>query len=476
MYVTIICSIITFTFSAALSGCGSRTTLSGDTQTDARTDEGHADGGDGRDYLPLPETWIATIGSEHGDYAVSVIESRDENLIIIGNTTSFHDGLWSDIWIAKVTMQGGILWQKTLGGGSEDIAKTVTENSRREIVVAAQSYSFSDADSGILAAKLDGAGELKWQKILTGHGDCWPVEIVAVGDGGFFIAGNCRWSEGGPYMDDITIVKLDENGDIVWQKRFGGRERDQANAAIKSSDGGFIVAGWTKSFGAGSLDMWILKFDSDGEAVWQKTIGGSSGDSAEAVIEYHDGGIIAAGHADESGFGGRDIQVVKLESSGELAWKKIIGGESNDEALSLCETRDGGIVIAGATTSFGIGGDMLLIGLDRGGSILWQKTIGNHDSDDARRIIEGSDGTLIAVGYTFSFGAGSYDMWVIKSLGSGDITGGCSLLKDAAASSLDSDSVVQTSDGEVLDEPFSSAGISVIENSTSFIPSFLCPE
>jgi hypothetical protein len=155
-------------------------------------------------------------------------------------------------------------------------------------------------------------------------------------------------------------VKIDGSGNVQWTKTIGGSSDDFAYSIIQSSDGGYVVAGETNSFGAGSSDFWVVKLDSSGNVVWTKTIGWSSGDYANSIIQSSDGGYVVAGYTWSFGAGGPDFYVVKLDSSGNVIWTKTIGGSDHDEAYSIIQSSDGGYVVAGYTESFGAGGGIYM--------------------------------------------------------------------------------------------------------------------
>jgi hypothetical protein len=216
-------------------------------------------------------------------------------------------------------------------------------------------------------------------------------------------------------------VKLDSGGNVQWTKTIGGSDLDVATSIIQSSDGGYVVAGGTSSFGAGSADMYVVKLDANGNVIWTKTIGGGSDDGAASIIQSSDGGYVVAGSSDSFGAGSYDIYVVKLDSSGNVIWTKTIGGSDWDVARSIIQSSDGGYVVAGYTGSFGAGGDIYVVKLDSGGNVQWTKTIGGSNYDEAGSIIQSSDGGYAVAGYTYSFGAGGRDIYLVKMDANGNV-------------------------------------------------------
>jgi hypothetical protein len=188
-------------------------------------------------------------------------------------------------------------------------------------------------------------------------------------------------------------VKLDSSGNVIWTKTIGGGSDDFAYSIIQSSDGGYVVAGWTSSFGAGSDDIYVVKLDSGGNVQWAKTIGGSDWDFATSIIQSSDGGYVVAGGTSSFGAGDWDMYVVKLDSGGNVQWAKTIGGSDNDGAVvvtdgnvviiyivgSITQSSDGGYVVTGGTQSFGAGnGDFYVVKMDANGNVCFSQNITNY--------------------------------------------------------------------------------------------------
>ena len=202
----------------------------------------------------------------------------------------------------------------------------------------------------------------------------------------------------------------------VWQKTYGGSNLDWASSIQQTTDGGYIVAGWTESFGAGNMDFYIIKLDSNGNKVWEKTYGGSENDVAYSIQQTSDGGYIVAGGTYSFGAGSADFYIIKLDSNGNKVWGKTYGGSNDEWARSIQQTTDGGYIVAGTTYSFGAGyDDFYIIKLDSNGDKVWEKTYGGSSYDEAYSIQQTSDGGYIVAGGTSSFGAGSADFYIIKT-------------------------------------------------------------
>jgi uncharacterized delta-60 repeat protein len=371
---------------------------------------------------PAPHTFAKAIGGNDWDGAYSIIQDSDGGYVVAGSTGSFGAGS-VDIYLVKLDSEGNIVWTKTIGGSGIDVAYSIIRSSDGGYVVAGYTRNESSYydDSNIYVMKLDSGGNVVWAKTIGKSsigGTLWEVawSIIQSSDGGYVVAG---YTGAG---SDIYLVKLDSSGNVIWIKTIGGQSGDVAYSIIQSSDGGYVVAGYTYSFGAGGSDVYVVKLDSAGNVVWNKTIGGIGDDIAYSVIQSSDGGYVVAGYTQSFGAGIRDIYLVKLDSGGNVVWSKTIGGRLKDEANSITQSSDGGYVVAGYTQSFGAGGsDMYLVKLDSSGNVQWTKTIGGRSADGAYSIIQSSDGGYVVAGYTESFGAGGSDMYVVKMDANGNV-------------------------------------------------------
>jgi len=365
-------------------------------------------------------TFAKTIGGSGDDRAHSIIQSSDGGYVVAGETRSFGAGDW-DIYVVKLDSSGNVIWTKTIGGSSSDWATSIIQSSDGGYIVAVNTWSFGAGTWDIYVVKLDSAGNVLWTKTIGGSDweEVWS--IIQSSDGGYVVAS--RTYSFGAGDNDIYLVKLDSSGNVIWTKTIGGSAWDGASSIIQSSDGGYVVAGGTSSFGAGNADMYVVKLDSAGNVIWTKTIGGSNWDEAQSIIQSSDGGYVVAGKTWSFGAGSADMYVVKLDSAGNVIWTKTIGGSNDDEAVSIIQSSDGGYVVAGWTGSFGAGGaDFFVVKLDSSGNVVWAKTIGGI-GDDAwgNSIIQSSDGGYVVVGHTQSFGAGGVDMYVVKMDANGNV-------------------------------------------------------
>ena len=311
--------------------------------------------------------WQYTYGGNGDDMAYAVQETSDEGYIIAGYTYSFGAGE-SDYWILKLTSEGDIEWQFTYGGIGDDTAYSIQETSDGGYIVVGYMHFFGIQTSDIWILKLTSEGDIEWQHIYGGTGDDKAYSVQQTSEGGYIVAGSIQYL--GALDHDFWILKLTSAGFFEWQRIYGGYGDDVAYSIQETSDEGYIAAGYTDSFGFKESEFWILKLASNGDIEWESIYGGSDNDYLNCIQETSDGGYIAAGYTESFGAGGLDSLVLKLSSAGNIEWQRAYGGSEEDVAHFIQETSDGGYIAAGYTDSFGAGGsDFLLLKLFSDGDI-----------------------------------------------------------------------------------------------------------
>jgi hypothetical protein len=377
--------------------------------------------------VPGAVQWAMTYGGTRSDYSYSIKETRDGGYVMAGGTWSF--GANWDAWILKLDGNGDIQWQNAYGGTNDDYAYSIQQTSDGGYVVAgAMSFIMSGSDIWIL--KLDGNGGIQWQNTYGGVNNDRANAIQQTSDGGYVVAGETgSFGAGG---SDAWILKIDGSGNVQWAKAYGNTNNDYANSIQQTLDGGYVVAG-ERSSGTSSSSAWIFKLDGNGNMIWQ-TFGNlySGYGSAECIQQTSDGGYIVAGWTNYSS-GGSDAWVSKLDGNGNKQWAKVYGGTGYNYAYSIQQISDGGYIVAGMTRSFGAGkNDAWLLKLDGDGNMQGQKTYGGTSDDNAYSIQQASDGGYIVAGETESFGAGGSDAWILKLDAAGEIPG-CSAIGTSGA-------------------------------------------
>jgi len=363
----------------------------------------------------IPDTlWTRTFGGTNIDIGHSVQNTSDGGFIITGYTRSFGTMSGRNVWLIKTDGLGNLQWHNTFGGNNDDEGYSVQQTSDGGYIIAGLTNSFGSGLKDIYLIKTDSLGNLVWERTFGGSNDDEGYSVLQTNDGGYIVAGvTSSFSFGGR---DIYLVKTDASGNSVWQKNLGGLSSDGAWNIQHTSDGGFIIAGWTFSHGPGFLgNAWIVKTDSLGNQQWHQAFGGTEVDRAYYVQQTTDGGYILTGYTDSFGAGLYDVLLIKTDNLGNQQWMKTFGGSGRDYGNSVQQTLDGGYIVVGYTLSFGAGGDdVYLVKTDANGNLQWFKTYGGSSSDVGYSVIETPDGGYVITGHTLSFGAGVHDVWLIR--------------------------------------------------------------
>ena len=413
-------------------------------------------------YFPFdvfPQTgssieWQKTYGGSLSDKAFAMSKTIDGGYIVAGSSYSSNGDVllnsgMEDVWILKVNSVGTIEWQKTFGGSGSDVAKSVIQTSDNGYIIAGYTNStdgnvtqfYGGFDFWVL--KLTNAGNLMWQKSYGGTGDEQANSIIQTNDGGYAVAGKSNSTTGmitdHRGQNDAWIVKIDALGATTWAKSFGGPLDEEAYSIIQTPDLGYALACSATSStldlstNFGQQDYWILKLSTGGTILWQKSFGGSMSDIPAQIISTKDGGFCIAGTSSSpdgnvtGNHASADFWIVKTVPTGNLLWQKCYGGTNGDFATSLIENADSSFVVTGYTQS--TDGDILFnngmldywtIKIAKTGNLIWQKSLGGINYDQAWAVSATADNDYMIAGSTQSLNGdvtsnhGADDFWLVK--------------------------------------------------------------
>jgi len=259
--------------------------------------------------------WDEVFGENGPDIANSIIRTKDGGYAVAGFIWTIYAGK-QDIWIIKLDENGNKEWDKTFNKDENDVAYSIIQTKDGGYAIAGSTGLKLWGEVNCWVIKLDAKGNMKWENSFGGTGWDEIFSIVQTKDGSF-VATGCVWSKGAG-RGDIYIAKLNKNGDLVWDKTFGGSENDEAYSIIQTDDEGYAVTGITVLEDTGDRDIWVIKLDKDGNKVWDKTLGGASEDWANSIIQDKNGNYIVAGWTKSIGAGKTDVWIVKLDENGNL--------------------------------------------------------------------------------------------------------------------------------------------------------------
>ncbi|MFI5171672.1 MAG: T9SS type A sorting domain-containing protein [Chitinophagales bacterium] len=454
--------------------------------------------------------WQKDYGGDKSDLARFAIPTADNGFLVGASSSSGMNGNKTepsfgdyDYWILKLNASGNIEWQNTIGGTYGDYVTCAIQTDDGGYLIGGYSNSGITGDKtepylgghDYWIIKLNSTGIIEWQKVYGGNLTDYLITMISTSDGGYLLAGysesgiSIYKTEANIGLYDYWVVKINNTGIIEWDNTYGGSLDDYLSSAIQTSDNGYLFGGSSRSnisddksedrIGSYS-DMWVIKTNNSGNIEWENTIGGNNTDGISDLAMTSDGNYFIAGIS-ESGInhdkdvnlvGETDFWLLKLNSAGDIIWQKDIGGSDYESLADICPTIDGGFLLAGSSVSPISGdksepsfenpefpdedSDYWLVKLDADGEIQWQNSIGGDVDDELVSVEQTADGGIILNGQTNSgisgdktealkmesFAAFS-DSWLIKLSGACFGTETCNTLDDDCNGLID-DGVVET--------------------------------
>ena len=359
--------------------------------------------------------WQTIYGGDEDDIAYGIVALEEGDSAVVGTCKSFG-AKRTDICLTRMTAKGEMKWRLWIGGKKKDEGKAISRAADGSILVLGHSKSFSEEyDYDLLVAKVSLEGKLVWQQNLGGKRGEFAGGIAGTDDGGALIVGDSKsYSENGD--KDIYIAKLDKEGKLISAHTVGGEKDDSATALTRTRDGNFVAVGSREIEYTGNTDFFVMKLDQDGKKIWAQTYGEEFADTLDGVTATIDGGIVAIGKTRSYGSEQTDLTVMKYAADGKLIWHKIYGFKYYEYGNAVATTRDGGFILAGGTNTLGKGNhSAYVLALDKAGELIWSHVYGDERKDVAHGVARMSDGSVIVVGESNSFKR-SKNFYMIKLL------------------------------------------------------------
>ncbi|MEA2054599.1 MAG: hypothetical protein U9O96_05735 [Candidatus Thermoplasmatota archaeon] len=341
--------------------------------------------------------WNKKLGdSNHDESAMDIIQTDDGGYIIAGVIMSH--GVWKgDVWLTKIDKEGNEIWSKTFGGREDDAGSSVIQ-ADDGYVMAGYAHSYGKGEADYWLIKTDRSGNEEWNRTYGGKYDDFGMKVIKTKDRGYAIVGTTH-SFNFP-DDDIWIIKTDKEGNMLWNKTFGGNKTEFGDDIIEIEDG-YLISGITYSYTTyGGWDIWLVKADRQGNEIWSKTYGWWDFEMNAHIIEVEEGYIIA-GTTISTPTGWGDAYLIQIDRQGNEVWSKTYGGWDSDHVSSIKKTDDG-YILAGATETYDVGNlfDAWLLKVDNNGNEVWNKSFGGRDREVANAVIPTKDGSYIIAGGT----------------------------------------------------------------------------
>ncbi|MCH8201587.1 MAG: protein kinase, partial [Proteobacteria bacterium] len=302
-------------------------------------------------FEPYPVTWERVLGGMANDAGTALAILSGGGIAVAGWTESKGAG-GADVWILKFDEKGKTIWEHTRGGPGDENATAIVELPQGELAIAGWRKAKGSKTANMLVGKMDASGNTIWERTYSSNGNEYAAGLVVLANGRLAVAGVPR--DSGRKRSKMRLVKISTTGNISWQLTFDTTITDRFGALAALADGGLAVATST-TYQRDHQDLWILRLDRSGKQVWGKAFGGQRNEYADAIVALKDGGFLVAGRIEGDRGSSDEIQIIKLDRSGNPVWERIFSGIESDGVKSLAVLPDGTIVAAGRTRSGGAG-------------------------------------------------------------------------------------------------------------------------
>ncbi len=372
--------------------------------------------------LAAQQKCSVTIGGAGSDQALYAIETQDGGYALVGWTNSFGGGGW-DLYLVKTNAQGVIQWTRTYGGPGDEADCSIEELADGGFVIASRTNSSGAGSTDFFILRTEADGALRWARTYGGADWDEAHSLCTDGQGDIYITGYSNSFGAG--AQDVVVMRLDSEGAMKWVRTCGTADSERGHKIQLLANGDLLVAAETRGAGAGGWDLLLMRFTGDGALLWSRTYGTAGDDFGWDARATADGGFVFVGYTGNGGAGEEDICLMKTDASGDPIWTRVYGGVGTDRGFSVQQTADAGYLVCGTTTSFGHGGqDIILLRTDEAGGVEWSKSYGGELSDGTIYGLATADGGCLIGGYTSTGAWDEWDFMLIKTDGRGN-SGGC---------------------------------------------------
>jgi len=387
---------------------------------------------DTADASTLNAFWAKSFGGTERDVFNYIQKTADNGYIAAGITRSFG-ARGIDVLVVKFDSDCDIEWAKMfIGEEKTDWAYSIQQTRDMGYIISGATFSFGAIADDVLLIKIDSQGNIEWAKKYASVRADASWLCLQTKDDGYILTGDVyRGSTG--IVSDILVMKLDNKGSVEWAKAIGSEvERSAASSICETVDGGYIVGGFLGGKGDAAI---AIKLDAKGKIEWLKALDGINSDGGCSIQQTKDKGYIMSGWTMSYGAGNNDVLVVKLDEKGNVAWSKSYGASKDDWSNFVQETEGDGFVVGGGTTSFSSGDqDMLILKIDKNGKVEWARVFGGKLNERVWSVTQTSEKGYVAAGESNSFGTGNSDAILIHLDETGNIPGtSCEYLKDVTS-------------------------------------------
>ncbi len=352
--------------------------------------------------------WAKTYGGDAWDEAFGLVETANGDLILSGYTKAQE----KHMWIIKLDEFGNSRWGKTYKAKPVSEGKDIIIGNDSNIIAVGYSIKPFSYQSDLWIVKLNQQGEKLWDKNYGGVADESANSIVAAYDGGYIMAGVTTTTS--DFQENALVIKVDSAGEKLWERTFGGSKSDFANDIIETKDKGIVVCGLASSRGEGFQSFWVAKMDSSGTDIWDYVYRINQWDIATSVVEGLDGYLYVVGYTKTYSIIDYDVVLIKLDQNGNLIWQKVFSWGRWDQATSVCNSFDNGILVAGFSRSGKeLSSDFAVTKFNEEGTVLWENIFVRNSLDYSNKIIETRDNGLAIAGTTYMQGRG-WDYALLK--------------------------------------------------------------